>query len=91
MSLTASIDKAGRIVIPKALRDQLGLEPGTELRLDPQEDSFSVTPIHPEPRMKRVDGFWILSGGGPADFDIVEDIRRMREERDRHNWGGDDQ
>ena len=88
MPLTANIDKSGRIVIPKSLRDELRLEPGDELALDRQGDSITLRPVRPQPRMKCVDGIWILaSGGQQQDFDIVEEIRQMREERDRHNGG----
>ena len=89
MSLTANIDKAGRIVIPKVLRDDLRLQPGDALQFDRQDDAITITPVRQKARMICVDGIWILSGGGPADFDIVEGIRQMREERDRHNWGED--
>jgi AbrB family looped-hinge helix DNA binding protein len=32
--MRATIDAAGRLVVPKALRDELGFVPGTELELD---------------------------------------------------------
>ena len=32
--MTVTIDKFGRVLIPKPLRDQLGLQPGAELSLD---------------------------------------------------------
>jgi AbrB family looped-hinge helix DNA binding protein len=36
--MKATIDKAGRVVIPAAIREQLGLEPGTELELTVTDD-----------------------------------------------------
>ncbi len=32
-AMHATIDAAGRVVVPKAIRDELGLAPGTELEL----------------------------------------------------------
>lgn len=32
--MIATIDKAGRLVIPKAIRDEMGLKPGTSLQID---------------------------------------------------------
>lgn len=34
MNMTVTIDKTGRIVIPKQVRDQMRLEPGDALALD---------------------------------------------------------
>jgi AbrB family looped-hinge helix DNA binding protein len=32
--MQVSIDKAGRVVVPKPLRDQLGISPGTPLEIE---------------------------------------------------------
>jgi AbrB family looped-hinge helix DNA binding protein len=37
-----TIDGAGRIVVPKALRDQLGFAPGTELDLEAVDGHLEV-------------------------------------------------
>lgn len=43
MKLT--LDKFGRVVIPKSIRDRLGLRPGTTLELDQSsEDSIVLRP-----------------------------------------------
>lgn len=40
--MRATIDAAGRIVVPKALRDELGLGPGTELELCARDGRLEV-------------------------------------------------
>jgi len=41
---TVRIDKAGRVVLPKALREQFNLMPGDKLRLSVEGNSFRVEP-----------------------------------------------
>ncbi len=41
IGMTLRIDNAGRIVVPKPIRDRLGLRPGTELEVSEGPDGFS--------------------------------------------------
>ncbi len=41
--MKTTIDAAGRIVVPKALRDELGLRPGTELELEAIDGRLEMT------------------------------------------------
>ena len=44
MNATVEIDKAGRIVVPKKLRDELKLVPGTRLRIERSGDRLTLMP-----------------------------------------------
>jgi AbrB family looped-hinge helix DNA binding protein len=44
MNATVEIDKAGRIVVPKKLRDDLHLVPGTRLRIERSGDRLTLMP-----------------------------------------------
>ncbi len=56
--MIATIDSAGRIVVPKRLREELGFKPGQELELVAAdghlEVSHSVTPMRLERRGGRL-------------------------------------
>lgn len=78
MSITISLGKAGRLVVPKAIRDDLGLREGTRLRLSVSAGKFEAVPEADNVRIK--DGFPVIIGG-PArkKGGIVNAIKADRE------------
>jgi AbrB family looped-hinge helix DNA binding protein len=42
--MTATIDSAGRVVIPKALRDRAGLTPGTQIDFSFHDGTVEIRP-----------------------------------------------
>jgi AbrB family looped-hinge helix DNA binding protein len=54
--MRTTIDRAGRIVVPKALRDQLSLTPGLELELTASEGHLEIEPVSTPMRLERRDG-----------------------------------
>ncbi len=73
------IDKAGRVVLPKAIRDQYGLDPGTFLEVEESEETIILRPIHEEPSVREKDGFLVVSA--PLEEDLTDIVSRMRDER----------
>lgn len=49
-SMVVSIDKAGRIVIPKEVRDRLDLLPDTEMSIEIEGDSIRIERLAPTRR-----------------------------------------
>jgi AbrB family looped-hinge helix DNA binding protein len=82
-SMTVTMDKAGRIVLPKPLRDQLHLEPGDEFAIRQMGSQIHLEPQRPEGRIVYKSGIPVLVFDSPAasSFDVVEEINRAREER----------
>ena len=67
-------------MVPKPLRERLGLSPGTELEvLDPQ-NGMLLRAVKDRPALGKVDGLWVHCVSQPgANWDRV--IQQAREER----------
>jgi AbrB family looped-hinge helix DNA binding protein len=79
--MTLKIDRAGRVILPKPLRDRLGLREGSELELEETPEGVLLKPAERRPSMVRKQGIWVHTGKLPPAFDIVQAIREDREER----------
>ena len=73
------LDKFGRVVIPKRLREDLGLRPGSVLQIRQDEQKIFMEPVHEEPRMVVKKG--VLVYRGIATGDIEKAINEHRQER----------
>ena len=71
MNTTVEIDKAGRIVVPKKLREALHLIPGTRLKVERQGESLLLEPDFPEPQLILKDGMWVMTGGKAVSSEEV--------------------
>ena len=82
--MRTTIDGAGRIVVPKKLRDRLGLVPGTEIEIDEEGSGLRVEPVFDKPRAwieEREDGPVIVGDGSWTLTD--DDVRTMLDEMRR--------
>lgn len=52
--MRTTIDKAGRVVIPAAIRDRVGLMPGAELEITVDDIGIRLQRIAPGPRLVKV-------------------------------------
>jgi AbrB family looped-hinge helix DNA binding protein len=71
MTYMATIDAAGRVIIPKPVRDALHLHGGTRLRIVPSYRSIVIEPIEEEPVLVVRDGMTLIGGeleGPAADY-----------------------
>lgn len=72
--MRATIDKAGRVVIPKVLRDRLGLRPG-EVQLIPDGSGVRIEPTAHEDVVEEGGRLVIPSSGTAIDDELVRVLR----------------
>ena len=78
-----TMDRAGRIIVPKALRDRLAVEPGQPLRADVHDGRLEIEPEPISAELVAVDGVLVIT---PTEHvapltredvrDLIEDLRR---------------
>jgi AbrB family looped-hinge helix DNA binding protein len=83
MTRKLKLDKAGRVVIPKPLRNLLRIVPGDALEVDGDEDRITLRPVRSKARLVKKAGVWVYHGEEPGGYSIVDEIDRMREARSR--------
>lgn len=86
--MEVTVDKYGRIVIPKPVRERLGLKAGSalELSIEPSGEGGEAAVLRPagqKPALQRKGGVLVHTGKADQPLDSVEAIRRSREERMR--------
>jgi AbrB family looped-hinge helix DNA binding protein len=77
--METTLDRFGRVVIPKEIRDILGLKPGELLKVEQSDDEVVLKPLREEPPIKVKDG--VLVYVGTATGNLMEAVRAHREER----------
>ena len=83
MVLTISIDKSGRLVIPKSIRDRLGLAEGAEFEISELRDGLILKVLPQGSALEEVDGLWVHPGRPDPESDLFLAIRNQREDRIR--------
>ena len=83
VTMLVSIDRAGRIVIPKDIRDQLALEANTELEVTVDGRGLLLSPVRrPGRRIVEVDG-WPVLEAIPGLSVSDADVQRWRDDGQR--------
>ncbi len=64
MKTTVTLDKAGRVIIPKSLRDEMLLEAGDTLELESEGDRMTLRPARSGSALRKEHGVWVFRRGG---------------------------
>ncbi|HVM93289.1 MAG TPA: AbrB/MazE/SpoVT family DNA-binding domain-containing protein [Terriglobales bacterium] len=79
--MTITIDKAGRIIVPKEFRRRLGLRPNTELEIVDHPDGLLLRVPESRPSLVKVNGLLVHQGRLEDGADLDRLLDSVREER----------
>jgi len=77
-----TIDRLGRVVVPKHVRERFHLVAGTTLELEVEADGFRVRPVHQEPALVHKQGILIHHGSETVELNMADIVNRDRANRD---------
>ncbi len=80
--METTVDRFGRIVIPKSLRELLGLDPGTAVEITAEGPDLVLHPLHGEPNIVVREGVTMYDAAPVGDVDhVIQKERQKRLER----------
>jgi AbrB family looped-hinge helix DNA binding protein len=82
--MKATIDSAGRLVIPKELRREAGLQPGTELEIRWRQGLIEIEPAPLPVKLKKRGRFLVALPDQPIDRLRSETVERTRRQISRN-------
>ncbi|HMI81562.1 MAG TPA: AbrB/MazE/SpoVT family DNA-binding domain-containing protein [Solirubrobacterales bacterium] len=91
--MTHKVGAKGQVVIPKAIREQIGIKPGDEVTFEPEGSEVRVRRVKDDRAMqaaeiKALRGLWAETPDGGTE-ELLEERRREREleEGKAQRWG----
>ena len=79
MHTKTTLDRFGRVLVPKKVRTELGISPGDPLEIESRDGGILIKPIHDEPCLVDKDGVLVFTGTSMGD--IVGAVREHRNQR----------
>lgn len=81
--MKTTIDRAGRVVIPKPLREIAGLRPGSPLQIEYRDGKIEIEAKTPKARLVREGSIMVISVPGAPKLTLEETNEWIRKARDR--------
>lgn len=91
--MTHKVGIKGQVVIPKAIREEIGINPGDEVTFQPDGKEVRVRRVADDPHARERDikslrGIWKdTPGGGTTALEAERRKERELEERKAQRWG----
>jgi AbrB family looped-hinge helix DNA binding protein len=78
--MRVTIDRAGRMVVPRALRAQLRIEPGAELEARVEGGELIARPVGPEVVLMEENGRLVATTNPPSEPMTTDDLLHLIDE-----------
>ena len=86
MTTKLTLDKSGRVVLPKPLRDELGLATSDTLELETWGEQIALRPVRGRVPLRIERGIWVYRAGRRLTAaTTVRTLCQIRKERDQEN------
>ena len=77
-----TVDTGGRVLIPKELRDRLGVGPGDVLELSEASEQITLKPVRRTMPLEKRHGFWVYTGQPQAGVGEASAERLIADDRE---------
>ena len=84
--MEATLDRFGRIVIPKRVREDFGLHVGSVLEIEERDDQIVLSVRREEPDLVREDGVLVYTGEAAGNLEQALEAQRRSRLRDAAAW-----
>jgi AbrB family looped-hinge helix DNA binding protein len=81
--MNSTIDRAGRVVIPKPIREAAGLKPGSPLKIEYRDGRVEIERRAPKIRLVKQGSVLVASIPGVPKMSVEETNEWIRKSRDR--------
>jgi len=83
----AKVSTKGQLVIPAAIREELGIEPGTRVAIHREGGRVILDPQSLQAQLRQIKAMRGYTADGPSGTDILLEDRRLERERELREEG----
>lgn len=87
MNTTVTLDQAGRMVLPRQIREALRIGPGDSIKVETEGDRVILSPIRTRAGIQKERGIWVYRSGTHSKASLPALIDEMRKAREREVLG----
>ncbi len=77
--MITTLDKFGRVIIPRKIRERLGIHPGTNLNISEEGSHIIIKPVKADEPLIEKDGILVFTG--KINGKVEESISKDRKDR----------